>query len=105
MPRKRREHTQFCLHFRPGALNRSRSINVLPDFLGPDAIEVHRVEIDGVDRAIADPRSFQISLQPEDLGRHVVVHFRQSKATYDRLSPYAIEDDRLPERVAVASKP
>src|SRR5262249_33831115 len=32
LPRKQRQHTTFCLHFRPAKDDRLRSINVLPDF-------------------------------------------------------------------------
>jgi mannose/cellobiose epimerase-like protein (N-acyl-D-glucosamine 2-epimerase family) len=98
LPRDAREHTTFCLHFRPGPQDRLRSINVLPDFLGPAAVEIDRIEVDGVDRPVGEAKHFQVPLRPEDLGRHVVVRLRQSKEAHARLSKDAIPDKRLREQ-------
>jgi hypothetical protein len=97
LPRARREHTTFCLHFRPDAASNLGSINVLPDFLGPDALEIDSVEIDGVPQQVAGIKDFQVPLRAEDAGRHVMVRLRQSKTAHDRLSKHAVSDGRLPE--------
>lgn len=96
LPRKQRVHTTFCLHFRPTE-DRLRSINVLPDFLGPDTIEIVGVEVDGISRPVADCKNFQVPLLAEDIGRHVLVRFSQTEGAFARLSQGAIADDRLPE--------
>jgi mannose/cellobiose epimerase-like protein (N-acyl-D-glucosamine 2-epimerase family) len=96
LPRRQQQHTTFCLHFRPAADDRLRSINVLPDFLGPDVVEIAAVEIDGVERPVADPQCFQVPLRREDLGRHVCVRFRQTKAAWERRQARAIPDERFP---------
>jgi mannose/cellobiose epimerase-like protein (N-acyl-D-glucosamine 2-epimerase family) len=94
LPRQQQQHTAFCLHFRPSPESRLRSINVLPDFLGPDAVEVAMVEIDGVPRTIA-PGAFQIPIGPDDLGRHMVVRFRQTMVAHARRqSDGEVRDDR-----------
>jgi mannose/cellobiose epimerase-like protein (N-acyl-D-glucosamine 2-epimerase family) len=105
LPRKLREHTTFCLHFRPDADDRLRSINVLPDFLGPGAVEIVGIEVDGVERPIDTVRDFQVPLRPEDRGRHLVVRLRQSTTAHARLEPFAVEDDRLREEPATPRTP
>jgi mannose/cellobiose epimerase-like protein (N-acyl-D-glucosamine 2-epimerase family) len=94
LPRQQRQHTTFCMHFRPSPDNRLRSINVLPDFLGPDALEIAGVEVDGVERPVKDPANFQIPLAPEDLGRNIHVRLRQTEAAHKRLRDFAVKDER-----------
>jgi hypothetical protein len=97
LPRQQQQHTTFCLHFRPSASSGLRSINVLPDFLGADALKISGVEIDGVPRKV-DPQweDFQIPLRRDDLGRHVRVCLCQSDSAWKRLSPGAPKDEHLP---------
>jgi mannose/cellobiose epimerase-like protein (N-acyl-D-glucosamine 2-epimerase family) len=96
LPRKQQQHTTFCLHFRPSD-DRLRSINVLPDFLGPDAVEIAAVEVDGISRPVENCSNFQVPLFPQDIGRHVLVRLRQTDSAHARLSPNAIEDARFPK--------
>lgn len=96
LPRQQQQHTTFCLHFRPSANSGLQSINVLPDFLGPDALKISGLEIDGVPRKLESaPENFQIPLRPDDLGRHVRVYLCQSDTAHRRLSQSAIKDEHL----------
>jgi mannose/cellobiose epimerase-like protein (N-acyl-D-glucosamine 2-epimerase family) len=95
LPRQQRQHTVFCLHFRPSENSLLRSINVLPDFLGPDAVEIEGVVVDGVERPVEDPTNFQVRLQKSDLGHNVIVRFRQTASAHERLRHLAPEDHRL----------
>jgi mannose/cellobiose epimerase-like protein (N-acyl-D-glucosamine 2-epimerase family) len=97
LPRAQQAHTTFCLHFRPDPDSGLTSINVLPDFLGADAMEVARVEVDGVDRPTKGVKDFQVPLGPADAGRHVMVALRQSAAAHGRMKAQAVADERLPE--------
>jgi hypothetical protein len=102
LPREQQQHTTFCLHFRPRTNSRLASINVLPDFLGPDAVEIAMVEIDGVERTVPTG-SFQIPLRPEDLGRRIAVQFRQTTKAHDRRKPFVeVPDKRLPLKPVAA---
>lgn len=97
LPRQQQQHTSFCMHFRPSGRSGIRSINVLPDFLGPDAVKICSVEIDGVPRKIDPmPSDFRIPLETADLDRHVKVLLSQSDAAHKRLSPHASTDANLP---------
>ena len=49
--RERRDDNVFCMHLKPHVNSGQRSINVLPDFFGPDDLEVVGVVINGVQRA------------------------------------------------------
>lgn len=84
----------FCLHFRPDVNCGHRSINVLPDYLGPNSVEIDGVVIDGVECPVEDPRNFQIPLRESDLGRDMIVRFRQTEAAYNRLQPHALNEDQ-----------
>ncbi len=96
IPRQQQQHTTFCLHFRPSGRSGLSSINVLPDFLGGDALKISSVEIDGVPRKLNPmPSNFQIPLEPDDLDRHVKVFLCQSDAAHQRLAPHAIKDENL----------
>ena len=97
LPRARREHTTFCLHFRPDAGSNLRSIYVLPEFLGPDALEIDSIEVDGVPQQVTGIKGFQVPLRAEDCGRHLMVRLRQSESAHERLAQYAVVDGRLPE--------
>ena len=94
LPRRQHHHTVFCLYFRPSPTSRLRSINVLPDFLGPDAVELDGIEIDGIERPVSNRRNFQIPLAPDDLGRTLKVRLRQSASAYERLKAHAPTDNR-----------
>jgi len=52
----------FCLYFKPDKHCRQRSLNILPDFVRPNTLEVSRVSIDGSDRTSIDPDNFQLEL-------------------------------------------
>jgi hypothetical protein len=96
IPREQQQHTTFCLHFRPSGHSGLSSINVLPDFLGRDALKISSIEIDGVPRKLEPmPTDFQIPLRPDDLDRHVKVFLCQSDAAHKRLAPHAIKDEHL----------
>jgi mannose/cellobiose epimerase-like protein (N-acyl-D-glucosamine 2-epimerase family) len=97
LPREQQQHTTFCLHFRPSGKSGLSSINVLPDFLGPDVVKIAKVEIDGIPREFDPiPSDFQIPLRPDDLDRHVKVFLCQSDEAHKRLAPRAIPDENLP---------
>lgn len=94
-PRKRREHSKFRLHFRPDPKSGLRSINVLPDFVGPDALEIESIIVDGVARKVEDPRNFQVPLEECDLGKSMIVNLQQTAEAHARLATSAPNDDRL----------
>jgi mannose/cellobiose epimerase-like protein (N-acyl-D-glucosamine 2-epimerase family) len=97
VPRQQQQHTTFCLHFRPSGRSGLSSINVLPDFVGPGALKISSVEIDGLPRKLDPmPADFQIPLGPDDLDRHVKVFLCQSDEAHRRLAPHAISDQNLP---------
>jgi len=93
LPREQRHHSGLVLHFRPST-SRFRSINVLPDFLGPDTVEILEVTVDGVGRKVNDPRNFQLPLLEADQGKKVLVRFQQTEKLHKALSPIAIKDKR-----------
>lgn len=70
----------FCLYFKPNANCRQRSINVLPDFFKPGALEISRISIDGTDQISVDPDTFQIPLREREfqLGSEaeIIVEFK-----------------------------
>lgn len=70
----------ICLYFRPNPDCAMRSINVAPDFVAPDRLCITSVKIDGEPRQLADPYSFQVPLEEDDLGRTVAVEFTASAA-------------------------
>lgn len=63
---------RFCLYFRPSRQATQRSLNVLPDAIG-SGMRISSITIDGVPRRNFDPHYFQVPLQPDDLGRLIVV--------------------------------
>jgi hypothetical protein len=69
----------FCLYFHPSKRSTARSINVLPDFIKPGAVEIAGVCVNGRERTNFHPHRFQIQLDPEDLDRDVIVRFRVRK--------------------------
>jgi mannose/cellobiose epimerase-like protein (N-acyl-D-glucosamine 2-epimerase family) len=89
LSRAEQQHTTFCLHFRPSADSGLESINVLPDFMGPSALKLARVEVDGVPLRVASSDDFQVKLGPEHLGRHVTAYLCQSDSAFERLSKKA----------------
>jgi mannose/cellobiose epimerase-like protein (N-acyl-D-glucosamine 2-epimerase family) len=56
----------FCLYFKPGTNCRRRSLNVLPDFVQPNVLEVSRISVDGVERSTLDPDNFRIELSEDE---------------------------------------
>jgi len=65
----------FCLHFRPMG-DTVRALNVQPDCMIPNSVEVTAIEIDGVSKTDFDPTSFHIHLGEFERNCHVAVHFR-----------------------------
>ena len=102
LPRQNRQHTGLCLHFRPAANSRLRSINVLPDFLGPGQLTISNVSVDGVERwdeerhgpASGPLAAGQVELLPQDLGRKLTVTLKQSEAYHQASKGWAVRDGR-----------
>jgi hypothetical protein len=71
---------QFCLYFHPSANATMRTLNVLPDAIGP-GVRIDSITVNGVPRRHIDPHFFQVPLGADDLDRPVVVRFsvEQSK--------------------------
>jgi hypothetical protein len=57
-----------------------RSINVLPDFAGPNELEVVGVVVNGVRRKGVPRDQFQIPLDPSELGTEIVVELCPTEA-------------------------
>lgn len=66
----------FCVFFRPDPASGRTTINVLPDFFAPDALEVASITVNGVPRPSFAPDNFQVQLEEGELGSLVVVEFR-----------------------------
>ncbi|HEY9656832.1 MAG TPA: hypothetical protein V6C65_00100 [Allocoleopsis sp.] len=70
----------FCLYFKPNANCRQRSINVLPDFVKPNTLEISRVRVDGNERTTLDADNFRIELSDDELRNgstaEIVVEFK-----------------------------
>ncbi|PSB09054.1 N-acyl-D-glucosamine 2-epimerase [Pleurocapsa sp. CCALA 161] len=56
----------FCLYFKPNKNCRQRSLNVLPDFVRPNSLQVNRINIDGGERDSFDPDNFRITLSEKE---------------------------------------
>ncbi|MGZ8299766.1 MAG: AGE family epimerase/isomerase, partial [Rhodoplanes sp.] len=65
----------FCLFFHPDKDARHTTLNVLPDFVPPGALEIMSIRINGVLRTNFDPENFQIELDREELGSEIIVEF------------------------------
>ncbi|MFO1371473.1 MAG: N-acyl-D-glucosamine 2-epimerase [Candidatus Competibacteraceae bacterium] len=70
------DDANFCLFFCPDAKTGRTTLNVLPDFYAPDAVEIAGITVNGVPRASFSPDNFQIELAEDELGSQVVVEFR-----------------------------
>jgi mannose/cellobiose epimerase-like protein (N-acyl-D-glucosamine 2-epimerase family) len=68
------DHT-FCLFFRPNADARHTTLNVLPDFVPPDALEITSIMVNGVPRTTFSRDNFQVELHRHELGAQVIVEF------------------------------
>lgn len=93
LPRAQRQHSGFVLHFHPSLESRLRSLNVLPDFLGPDTVEIVEVTFNGIPRS-QSPTDFQVKLNDSDMGCHVLVRFQQTERQHKKLLPAAQQDPR-----------
>jgi mannose/cellobiose epimerase-like protein (N-acyl-D-glucosamine 2-epimerase family) len=82
--RKRLEDNVFCMHFKPHVNSGQTSISVLPDFFGPDDLEVAGVVVNGLRRKNVAPDQYQIKLDPSELGSDVTVELRPTKARNER---------------------
>jgi hypothetical protein len=73
----------FCLYFKPNPDCRQRSLNVLPDFVSPNTLEVTRISIDGSDRTSIDPDNFRIELGEKEFqlgsAAEIIVQFTPKK--------------------------
>jgi hypothetical protein len=94
LPKEKRSHSGLVLHFEPALNSRFLSINVLPDFLGPDTLEVVEVRVDGILRKVENPADFQIRLHHQDFGRSIQVKLQQTEKLNALLAPIAVADDR-----------
>lgn len=65
---------QFCLYFHPSPNATMRTLNVLPDAIGP-GVRIDSITVGGVPRRHIDPHFFQVPLEAGDLDRPVVVRF------------------------------
>jgi len=68
--------TDFCLYFRPSKSSSIQTLNVLPDFMQPNTLDVTSIKVDGKARQFTSHRNFQIPIEPNDLGREICVDFR-----------------------------
>jgi mannose/cellobiose epimerase-like protein (N-acyl-D-glucosamine 2-epimerase family) len=82
--KERRDDNVFCMHFKPHVNSGQTSINVLPDFMGPDDLEVVAVTVNGVRRRNVAPNEYQIKLDPSELGCDMVVELRPTEARNKR---------------------
>ncbi len=82
--RERRDDNVFCMHLKPHVNSGQRSINALPDFFGPDDLEVCAIVIDGVHRQNVPPDQYQIKLELSELGSDVAVELRPTEARNER---------------------
>lgn len=57
----------FCLYFKPSPNCRRQSLNVLPDFVKPNMVEVSRISVNGSERSTLDPDNFRIELSEDEL--------------------------------------
>ncbi len=80
---KSEEESNFCLFFFPDKDSGCTTINVLPDFFGPDTLEVANIKVNGVPRPSFSPDNFQVDLAEEELNSQVVVEFRPKKRNND----------------------
>jgi hypothetical protein len=65
----------FCLFFRPDKGARHTTLNVLPDFLPPGAVQIRNITVNGVPRNNFNPSNFQVELEEHELGAQVIVEF------------------------------
>jgi mannose/cellobiose epimerase-like protein (N-acyl-D-glucosamine 2-epimerase family) len=68
--------TSFCLYFRPGKNSEFKSINVMPDFLGVDNLEIVGLTVNDHAVEYIDNNNFQIPIRPEDLDSEIIVRYR-----------------------------
>lgn len=54
----------------------NRSLNVLPDFFPPGALEIASIRVGSIPRGNFNPHIFQIELDEDDLGKQIIVEFR-----------------------------
>jgi hypothetical protein len=65
----------FCLFFCPDQDCPHTTLNVLPDFVPPGAVEIVGITVKGVPPMNFAPDKFHIELEREDLGGQIVVEF------------------------------
>jgi hypothetical protein len=73
------DESNFCLFFCPDKESGCTTLNVLPDFFAPGALEIASIRVDGVPRPSFSPDNFQVDLDEEELGSQVVVEFRPKR--------------------------
>lgn len=69
----------FCLFFWPDKESGYNTLNVLPDFYEPGALEITNITVNGVPRTSFSKDNFQIELADDELGSRVVVEFRPTR--------------------------
>nr|VFK34456.1 MAG: N-acylglucosamine 2-epimerase (GlcNAc 2-epimerase) [Candidatus Kentron sp. MB]VFK76765.1 MAG: N-acylglucosamine 2-epimerase (GlcNAc 2-epimerase) [Candidatus Kentron sp. MB] len=71
----------FCLYFSPSENATQRSLNVLPDFVKPGAIEIDEVTVDGIPIEIdkKSKKACNVPLKKSHLGRRIVVRYKNIK--------------------------
>ncbi|MBV9490491.1 MAG: hypothetical protein JO069_12320 [Verrucomicrobia bacterium] len=83
----------FVLFFRPDTAGGMRNINVLPDFMQPGEVEIHKVKINGFESGNFKKDIYQIPLRDVPPGGVLEVEFRPSRRP-DAESVSAIEGQR-----------
>jgi len=69
----------FCLYFWPAERSQIQSLNVLPDFMSPGVLDITSIKVNGKERKFMAQEDFQIPLQPDELGKEIVVSFRSAR--------------------------
>lgn len=95
MPRQKRHHSGLVLYFWPDKASPFSSLNVLPDFVAHDNIEVQSVNANGVPRARPNSdQPYTIQLHAKDMGAKILIQFQQTQKLYEACKPLYTPDSR-----------